>query len=211
MHFYPFNIGDYKSHTEHLEPLEDIAYRRMIDYCFLHEKGLPKTIDEISRLIRMRTHSDCIATVLKEFFDWDKASKTWINSRVKKEINKYREKSEKARNSAKARWGVNSDDANALRLVSEGNAKQETRNKKQETVNKKQSGFEKPTIESIKKYLQEKNITSVDAEKFFYHYESNGWMRGKNKIKPWKACVNTWRTNNNSNNQTIEKQSYKEL
>ena len=31
MHFYQFNIGDYASHTRHLNPIEDIAYRRLLD------------------------------------------------------------------------------------------------------------------------------------------------------------------------------------
>lgn len=28
MHYYNFHIGDYASHTRHLSPIEDIAYRR---------------------------------------------------------------------------------------------------------------------------------------------------------------------------------------
>ena len=95
--------------------------------------------------------------------------------------------------------------------TTQGTQDKNVKNDKNISSNNRTNGFKKPSIDDIKIFLQEKNITSVDAEKFFYHYESNGWMRGKTKIKSWKACVNTWRTNNNSNNQTIEKQSYKEL
>jgi hypothetical protein len=28
------------------------------------------------------------------------------------------------------------------------------------------------------------------------HYESNGWLVGKNKMKDWKASVRTWKLNN---------------
>ena len=28
--------------------------------------------------------------------------------------------------------------------------------------------------------------------KFMGHYEGNGWMIGKVKVKDWKACVRTW-------------------
>ncbi len=52
--------------------------------------------------------------------------------------------------------------------------------------------FQKPTIEEIQKYLDEKNITSFTAEKFYNFYEANGWMIGKNKMKNWKACCNNW-------------------
>ena len=125
MHYYQFNISDYKSHTEHLEPLEDLAYRRMLDWCYLHEKPLPKNKDEIARMIRMRTHSDCIAVVLREFFT-KTSDGEYIHKRVFLEIEKANAKSTKARKSAKARWDKVSSNANALQSDSEGNATQDT-------------------------------------------------------------------------------------
>jgi uncharacterized protein YdaU (DUF1376 family) len=69
MFYYSFNIGDYQSHTSHhLSEMEDLAYRRMLDWCYLHEKPLPDDVEEIARQIRMRTHCDCIAIVLREYF-----------------------------------------------------------------------------------------------------------------------------------------------
>ena len=140
MHYYLFNIGDYKSHTDHLEPLEDLAYRRMLDWCYLHESPLPESIDEIAKKICMRTHSDCIAFVLQEFFTLKKGG--WQQDRIKKEIDAYHAKSEKAKASAMARWdkkpnknNKKAKDANALRPDSERNAKQETVNNKQEPLN----------------------------------------------------------------------------
>jgi len=134
MHFYKFNIGDYKSHTSHLDLLEDLAYRRMLDYCYLNETGLPESADEIARLISMRTHSESIANVLREFFVLENGE--YINERAAAEIFEYKEKNKKAAKSAKARWRKNKEkaDANALRTECEGNAKQETLNKKQETL-----------------------------------------------------------------------------
>jgi uncharacterized protein YdaU (DUF1376 family) len=123
MHYYQFNIGDYKSHTSHLDPLEDIAYRRMLDWCYLHEKPLPPTPKEIARLTNMRTHCDSITNVLKEFFHQDKKTKLWHNNRIDSEITAYKEKSEKASQSAKARWNKGKGDANALRPECERNAK----------------------------------------------------------------------------------------
>lgn len=51
--------------------------------------------------------------------------------------------------------------------------------------------FIKPTIQEIADYCTERK-NGVDPVKFFNHYESVDWMRGKNKIKNWKACVVTW-------------------
>jgi hypothetical protein len=52
-----------------------------------------------------------------------------------------------------------------------------------------------PTLSEIKSYLSEKGIKTVDAEKFYNHYTSNGWMVGKNKMKSWKAAIGTWERN----------------
>ena len=52
-------------------------------------------------------------------------------------------------------------------------------------------GFKKPTIDEIKAYCQERN-NSVDPDKFYNYYESNGWKVGKNPMKNWKSAVITW-------------------
>ena len=100
MHYYQFNIGDYQSHTSHLSETEDLAYRRMLDWCYLHEKPLPVDPEEISRLVRMRTHSESIAIVLREFFVNE--NEGWFSERVNKEIQHFRDKIEKASKAGKA-------------------------------------------------------------------------------------------------------------
>lgn len=119
MHYYQFNIGDYQSHTAHLSELEDLAYRRLLDWIYLHEKPIPLEIKEVARNIRMRTHCESIAIVLQEFFVGTETG--WVSDRVQREIAKAGDKSQKASQSAKARW-----DANALRTQSEGNATHNT-------------------------------------------------------------------------------------
>jgi uncharacterized protein YdaU (DUF1376 family) len=136
MHYYQFNIGDYQSHTAHLSETEDLVYRRLLDWMYLHEKPIPLDLDEVARQIRMRTHSDCIANVLREFFD--RMDYGWISERVLKEVEKAGEKSRKASDSAKARWSKIAD-ANAMRTHSEGNATQDTLPKTQNTVHKEKA------------------------------------------------------------------------
>lgn len=120
MHHYPFHVGDYASHTQHLDEIEDLIYRRMLDYIYLNEINLPESIDEIARLIRMRTHSERIAIVLREFFKLENGE--WINKRANLVIGEYRAKSEKAKESASKRWAK--ADANALPTHTERNANQ---------------------------------------------------------------------------------------
>ena len=100
MHYYQFNIGDYQSHTSHLSETEDLVYRRILDWCYLHEKPLPANLEEISRLIRMRTHSESIAIVLREFFVNE--NEGWFSERVNKEIQHFRDKIDKASKAGKA-------------------------------------------------------------------------------------------------------------
>jgi hypothetical protein len=84
----------------------------------------------------MRSHSDCIATVLQEFFE--RTADGWIHHRANKEIEKVGDKSQKASASAKARWNKPKD-ANALRTQSECNATQNTEHITQDTVHKKRA------------------------------------------------------------------------
>lgn len=56
---------------------------------------------------------------------------------------------------------------------------------------KVQKKFTPPTVEEVREYCQERG-NDVDPQKFVDHYEANGWIRGKTKIKSWKACVRTW-------------------
>jgi len=134
MHYYQFNIGDYQSHTSHLSDIEDLVYRRLLDWYYLHECPIPFDLNEISRQIRMRSHSDCIASVLQEYFE--KSDDGWIHHRANKELAKAGDKSQKASASAKARWSKK--DANALPTQSEGNATHNTLPKTQDTEPKTQ-------------------------------------------------------------------------
>ena len=141
MYYYQFNIGDYISHTNHLDLLEDLAYRRMMDWCYLNESPLPDDIEEIAKRIRMRTHCESIAFVLSEFFVPTKNG--YEQKRITEEVKKYKSKSLSAKKSAESRWDKKRlseskpcDDANALRTDSEGNAKHKTINNKHKTINK---------------------------------------------------------------------------
>jgi uncharacterized protein YdaU (DUF1376 family) len=143
MHYYQFNIGDYKSHTEHLSEMEDLTYRRLLDWYYLHESPIPLDITETARQIRMRSHSDCIALVLQEYFERTEIG--WIHHRADKEIAKTGEKSEKASASAKARWN-RAKDANALPTQSESNATHNTLPITQDTQHKEKQ----PTALSVR-------------------------------------------------------------
>jgi len=100
MHYYQFNIGDYKSHTNHLDLLEDLAYRRLLDLYYLHERPLNSGITAVARHIGMRDHETQVKTILEEFFCLTKDG--WVNSRADREIQHYHGKIEQASRAGKA-------------------------------------------------------------------------------------------------------------
>jgi len=100
MHYFQFNIGDYKSHTIHLSLLEDIAYRRLLDLYYLHERPLNSGVAHVARQIGMREHETEVQTVLEEFFRLTEDG--WINKRADLVIEEYRAKIQQASKAGKA-------------------------------------------------------------------------------------------------------------
>lgn len=66
--------------------------------------------------------------------------------------------------------------------------------------------FTKPTVVDIAEYCVERN-NSVDAQKFFDYYSSNGWKVGKNPMKDWRAAVRTWEKNTKDETKSKVEQS----
>jgi uncharacterized protein YdaU (DUF1376 family) len=132
MHYYQFHIGDYQRDTMHLDEMEDLAYRRLLDLYYKEEQPIPDDMDRVAKLIRMRTHSECIASVLREYFELTENG--WVNHRAQKFLQEKYAKSESARRAAEERWARSSAkkgnkskekqrvNANAMRTHSERNA-----------------------------------------------------------------------------------------
>jgi len=59
----------------------------------------------------------------------------------------------------------------------------------------KLTGFQKPTIDEIQAYFNEIGVQPArdEAEAYFWHYESNGWMVGRTKMSSWKGSCQTWK------------------
>jgi hypothetical protein len=59
----------------------------------------------------------------------------------------------------------------------------------------KKTKFIRPTISEVNDYAKEIGFLTLDAGYFIDHYESNGWLVGKNKMQDWKAAIRTWKRN----------------
>ncbi len=79
------------------------------------------------------------------------------------------------------------------------NSDMNTKEEKEKLREKKKSDEMKiensipPSFEYLKIYFDEKGFTSVEAEKFYNYYQSNGWLvGGRTKMKDWKAAARNW-------------------
>jgi uncharacterized protein YdaU (DUF1376 family) len=88
------------SHTRHLSLYEDLAYRRLLDFYFLHEQPIKHR--DVARQIGMRDHEEDVLTVLNEFFL--STPEGFVNPRADKEIQQYKEYSEAGKRGAAKRW-----------------------------------------------------------------------------------------------------------
>jgi len=50
------------------------------------------------------------------------------------------------------------------------------------------------TLEELKSFALEIGLTETDGEAMFHGLESNGWKRGANPLKDWKAHMRSWKS-----------------
>lgn len=93
MHHYAFHPGDYMLDTAHLEPMEDLCYRRLLDFYYVSESAIPKETDQVSR--RIRLDEVLVSKVLNEFFQLTENG--WQHVRCDKEIATYQSKVNRAK------------------------------------------------------------------------------------------------------------------
>lgn len=135
MHYYQFNIGDYASHTRHLDLLEDLAYRRLLDLYYLHEKPLSNDASVVAKQIGMRDHAALVRDVLNEFFEHTEEG--YASSRADKEIAHFHSKIEQASRAGKA---------SAERRTNARSTDVQPNNKQEPITNKQETKKEKATV-----------------------------------------------------------------
>lgn len=215
MHYYKFNIADYRKDTAHLSPIEHYIYRQLIDWYYLDEKEIPKKTHSVLRRLSLGSESEAnLLNVLSDFFiDGENG---WIHGRIDEEIKQYhgnadinrangkkggRPKKQQLTDSEKPKKTHSVTDGNRMESEKNPNHKPLTINHKPLTNNTgKEKKFIPPAIEEIKAYCLERRNT-VDPQKFHDFYSSKGWMVGKNKMKDWKASVRTWENNGKQEQQ----------
>lgn len=101
MHYYQFNIADYRKDTIHLSMLEHGAYRQLLDWLYLDETPIPKETEVVFRRLSARTDEEkkAILNVLSEMFTLTENGYT--QERCTEEISLYQLKADRARANGK--------------------------------------------------------------------------------------------------------------
>ena len=100
MHYYKFNIADYRKDTGHLSTIEHGIYRQLIDWYYLDEQPIPEETQVVIR--RLRLGSDEVTflqNILTDFFVLGKTG--YKHKRIEVEIKDYHEQVEKNKNNGK--------------------------------------------------------------------------------------------------------------
>jgi uncharacterized protein YdaU (DUF1376 family) len=135
----------------------------------------------------------------------------WYNARLDEEQQKRKKYTESRRNNIKGLNQYSKGEKNKGHVGGHMTYHMENENEN-ENINKKVSKFKKPEVPEITDYfflkIQDMELSTTEAERFFDFYESKGWMVGKNKMKNWKSAVNNWlRRNKKSNNDEFSEES----
>jgi uncharacterized protein YdaU (DUF1376 family) len=93
MHYYQFNIGDYRAATAHLSNEEDLAYRRLLDMYYDTENQIPLDTQWVAK--RLRLDTEVVKSVLQDMFKLTEVG--WHHGRCETVIDQYHAMAEKNR------------------------------------------------------------------------------------------------------------------
>ena len=160
MHYYQFNIGDYASHTSRLSPMEDLAYRRLLDLYYLNEQPLNGCATDVAREIGLVDHVSSVEYVLSKFFTFE--NDCYKQKRIDLEIKKYKSN---AKNKSKA--GKASAKARQAKAISKATPVEQTLNTK--PTDEQQNTNHKPLTNNHKPVTNKQVIKEISRFAEFWN------------------------------------------
>jgi len=207
MHYYQFNIADYRKDTQHLSPIEHYIYRELMDWYYLDETPIPKKTQLVIRRLRLVSENNQdLMNVLEEFFS--ETEEGWVHRRIDREIKKYQANAETARvNGSKGGRPKKPKKTQPVILANpeitqaKANHKPLTNNQEpiKKNVTKKSSRFKPPSLQDVIDYKKSRD-SDVDPNRFVDFYMSKDWLVGKSKMKDWKAAFRNWESREGGSN-----------
>jgi uncharacterized protein YdaU (DUF1376 family) len=129
MHYYRHHIGDFRRDTASLSDTDAMAYLKLLWMYYDTEQPLPADAKLLA--FKIGSNADSVQLILDAFFILE--GNVYHQKRCDAELSEYKDKGQKARNSAYARW----NNANAMRTHSDGNADESENDANQEPITNK--------------------------------------------------------------------------
>lgn len=204
MHYYQFNIADYRKDTQHLSPIEHYIYRELMDWYYLDEKPITQNNPGVLRRLRLGSeNTESLQNVLQEFFILE--GENWVHGRIEREISNFHTRAHTAKVNG-SKGGRPSKPKKTKPVIFDNPEKTDPDNFGNLTNNHKpltnihsgadapaRKNFTPPTVQIVSEYLHEKSITHFTAEHFVDFYQARGWkLSSGTKMSDWKAAVRTW-------------------
>ena len=203
MHYYKFNIADYRKDTAHLTPIEHYIYRTLIDNYYLDEKPIPKETQSVMRRLSLDySLEQNLKNVLHDFFD--ECEEGFKHKRIDAELHDYVHQCEI--NKVNGHKGGRPTKPKETDSVIFANRKKPNRNPNQEPITINQEPItnnkEKPVrAKSAQPFPEdfELNQTGIDYanergvniqkefQAFINHHQAKGTL-----LKDWQAGWRTW-------------------
>jgi uncharacterized protein YdaU (DUF1376 family) len=200
MHYFQFNIADYRSATVHLSNEEDLAYRRLLDMYYDMETKIPLDTQWVAR--RIRVDAEVIKCVLVDMFEQHEDG--WFHARCQETIEHYHAMAEKNRANGKLggrrKNPVGSDSQPNAKATN--NYKLETNNQKP-IVEKSQRGSRLATnwvLPDDWEYWANKERPDLNAKQVAEQFRDFWCAKpGKDGVKlDWQATWRNWVRNQKS-------------
>jgi uncharacterized protein YdaU (DUF1376 family) len=86
MNYYQRHLGDYMRDTRHLSILEHGVYTLLLDWYYIHERGIPEGMEFRLTSARTKAEKEAVTNVLAEFFSLEDGA--WVNHRAEEEISR---------------------------------------------------------------------------------------------------------------------------
>lgn len=169
-----FYASDFVTGTDHMSSCEVGLYIRLLCYSWL-TGGLPDDDDRLVRLGRW-DGKEFPDAVRKKFSKCDDG--LLRNVRLEEEREKQEKHSLQQKANILKRWSVST--------VSNSHVEQNT---------SQSPKLSTPTLDEVKLLVAKSGMPDIEAEKFFNHYESNGWKVGRNRMKSVAHAVANWKLN----------------
>ena len=96
---------------------------------------------------------------------------------------------------------LNSEKMETSKTITSNSKRKKVAPKKVEDENRNPDSFgkktfQKPNLDEVIVFFKSENHPEVEAQKFFNHFESNGWkVGGKTPMKNWQAAARNWMLN----------------